>query len=73
MPHPAFTSGKVAVVTGAALGIGRAAAVRFAEMGLKVCLVDLPSADLKAAEADESGRYGLNCRRGDGRFRSECD
>ena len=52
MPHPAFTSGKVAVVTGAALGIGRAAAVRFAEMGLKVCLVDLPSADLKAAEAD---------------------
>lgn len=52
MTHPAFTKGNVAVVTGAALGIGRAAALRFAEMGLKVCLVDLPSDDLVAATAE---------------------
>ena len=50
MQHQAFTEGKTAVITGAALGIGRAAALRFAEMGLKVCLVDLPSADLEEAE-----------------------
>jgi NAD(P)-dependent dehydrogenase (short-subunit alcohol dehydrogenase family) len=52
MTHPAFTKGNVAVVTGAALGIGRAAALRFAEMGLKVCLVDLPSDDLVTAAAE---------------------
>ncbi|WP_323797185.1 SDR family NAD(P)-dependent oxidoreductase [Nisaea sp.] len=52
MTHPAFTKGNVAVVTGAALGIGRAAALRFAEMGLKVCLADLPSDDLVTAAAE---------------------
>ncbi|MEP6149492.1 MAG: SDR family NAD(P)-dependent oxidoreductase, partial [Nisaea sp.] len=51
MTHPAFTKGNVAVITGAALGIGRAAALKFAEMGLKVCLVDLPSKDLEEATA----------------------
>ncbi|MEP3114735.1 SDR family NAD(P)-dependent oxidoreductase [Nisaea sp.] len=51
MTHPAFNKGNVAVITGAALGIGRAAALKFAEMGLKVCLVDLPSKDLEEATA----------------------
>ena len=58
MTHPAFTKGNVAVVTGAALGIGRAAALRFAEMGLKVCLVDLPSDDLVTAAAEAIGKAG---------------
>lgn len=52
MTHPAFAEGNVAVITGAALGIGRAAALRFAGMGLKVCLVDLPSDDLVTATAE---------------------
>jgi NAD(P)-dependent dehydrogenase (short-subunit alcohol dehydrogenase family) len=41
----------VAVVTGAASGIGRAAALRFAALGLKLCLADLASAALEAARA----------------------
>jgi len=49
--HPALTPGRVAVVTGAASGIGRAASLRFATLGLKVCLADLPSDALQAARA----------------------
>jgi len=50
--HPALTQGRVAVITGAASGIGRAAALRFAAMGLKICLADLPSGALEAARQD---------------------
>jgi NAD(P)-dependent dehydrogenase (short-subunit alcohol dehydrogenase family) len=49
--HPALTAGRVAVITGAASGIGLAAAIRFAAMGLKICLADLsPDALARAAE-----------------------
>jgi NAD(P)-dependent dehydrogenase (short-subunit alcohol dehydrogenase family) len=41
--------GAVAVVTGGASGIGLAAAIRFAEAGLKVCLADLGEDRLAAA------------------------
>ncbi|MFY0610501.1 MAG: SDR family NAD(P)-dependent oxidoreductase [Hyphomicrobiaceae bacterium] len=50
-----FVPGQTAVVTGAALGIGRAMSKRFAERGLIVVMVDLPGADfddaVKAARA----------------------
>jgi NAD(P)-dependent dehydrogenase (short-subunit alcohol dehydrogenase family) len=39
--HPALTPQSVAVVTGGAAGIGLAAAMRFAQLGLRVCIADL--------------------------------
>src|SRR6185369_233554 len=60
--HPALTSGRAAVVTGAASGIGLAAARRFAAMGLKVCLADLSqqALELAAAEVAAASPDGTN-------------
>ena len=52
--HPALAAGRVAVITGAASGIGLAAARRFASLGMKLCLADL-SADALARAAAEIG------------------
>ena len=41
MPHPAMSSDHVAVITGGASGIGLAAAMRFAALGMKVCIADI--------------------------------
>ena len=41
MPHPAMSSDHVAVITGGASGIGLAAAMRFAGLGMKVCIADI--------------------------------
>jgi NAD(P)-dependent dehydrogenase (short-subunit alcohol dehydrogenase family) len=49
--HPALGSGRVAVITGGASGIGLAAATRFAAMGLKVCIADLSKDALDRAAA----------------------
>jgi NAD(P)-dependent dehydrogenase (short-subunit alcohol dehydrogenase family) len=52
MFHPALTAGSVAVVTGGASGIGLAAARRFAQLGLRVCIADLGEERLlRASEA----------------------
>lgn len=51
MSHPALNSNSVAVVTGGAAGIGLAAAIRFAKLGMKVVIVDLGQNRLDAATA----------------------
>ncbi|MET1027265.1 MAG: SDR family NAD(P)-dependent oxidoreductase [Dongiaceae bacterium] len=50
--HPALTPGRVAVITGAAGGIGLATAKRLTGLGMKICLADLPGDALNAAAAD---------------------
>ena len=44
--------GKVAVVTGAASGIGLATATRFAEEGMKVVLADIQQDQLEVVQAE---------------------
>ena len=48
--------GKVALVTGAAVGIGRAAALRFAEYGARLVLLDVQYEKLEALK-EELGAY----------------
>jgi len=45
-------AGRVAVITGAASGLGRAMAERFAREGMKLVLADVNAADLARAEAE---------------------
>jgi len=52
--HPALAPGRVAVITGAASGIGLAAACRFASLGMKLCLADL-SIDALGRAAERTG------------------
>jgi NAD(P)-dependent dehydrogenase (short-subunit alcohol dehydrogenase family) len=52
MNHPALTPGQVAVITGGASGIGLAAALRLAGLGLHVCIADLGQDRLDQAAAD---------------------
>jgi NAD(P)-dependent dehydrogenase (short-subunit alcohol dehydrogenase family) len=58
--HPAFERGRVAVITGAAGGIGLAAARRFRSFGMKVALADTDLAEVEAAAAElgEAGNSG---------------
>src|SRR6476620_11019072 len=51
VPHPAMSPNNVAVITGGAAGIGLAAAMRFARLGMKVCIADLGTNRLAEAEA----------------------
>jgi NAD(P)-dependent dehydrogenase (short-subunit alcohol dehydrogenase family) len=49
--HPALAHGRVAVITGAASGIGLAAARNFAGLGMKICMADANAEALKTAAA----------------------
>jgi hypothetical protein len=51
VPHAAFSPNNVAVITGGASGIGLAAAMKFAGLGMKVCIADLGEDRLAAAAA----------------------
>jgi NAD(P)-dependent dehydrogenase (short-subunit alcohol dehydrogenase family) len=58
--HPALAAGRVAVITGAASGIGLAAAIRFAGMGMRLCLADLPgpALDRAAGQVEAASPHG---------------
>jgi NAD(P)-dependent dehydrogenase (short-subunit alcohol dehydrogenase family) len=49
VPHPAMSPNNVAVITGGASGIGFAAAMRFARLGMNVCIADIDSDHLREA------------------------
>jgi NAD(P)-dependent dehydrogenase (short-subunit alcohol dehydrogenase family) len=65
--------GKVAIVTGAASGIGRGISIRLAEMGALVALLDIDDIKGRACEAEIEAQAGsavfLNC---DVRSAAEC-
>ncbi|MBW2424553.1 MAG: SDR family NAD(P)-dependent oxidoreductase [Deltaproteobacteria bacterium] len=57
--HPALGKGKVAVVTGAADGIGLAASERFAAMEMRVAMADLDEQKLREASARVEGSVAI--------------
>ena len=56
--HPALSEGRTAVITGAASGIGRAAAERCADLGMRVVMADINHAELEMAVAEVARRAG---------------
>jgi NAD(P)-dependent dehydrogenase (short-subunit alcohol dehydrogenase family) len=55
MPHAAMSPDNVAVITGGASGIGLATALRFARLGMKVCIADVGRDKLAQAAAVLTG------------------
>lgn len=51
--------GRLCIVTGAARGIGRACAAKFAEYGADVVMVDINKEILEKSAAEISGKYGV--------------
>jgi len=58
MPKPKALSGKIALVTGSAGGIGKAVAKKFADEGACIILSDNDANRLKEAEAEFKKQYG---------------
>jgi NAD(P)-dependent dehydrogenase (short-subunit alcohol dehydrogenase family) len=56
--HPVIHYGRVAVVTGAASGIGRAAARELARLGLKVAIADIDAKALDVLAAELGAAHG---------------
>lgn len=57
--HPAIATDHVAVITGAADGIGLAAARKFASLGMRVCMTDIDGEKLGKAAAGLEGSLAI--------------
>ena len=76
MSHPAMAAGRVAVVTGAAGGIGFAASRHYASQGMKVCMADIDEERLSAcaeevAQIAQGGKDDVLVRPTDSGIREE--
>lgn len=56
--HPVIAQGRVAVITGGASGIGKAAALELAKLGLKIAIADVDEARLRATGKEISAIVG---------------
>ena len=68
LSHPVLTTGRVAVVTGAASGIGLAVCKQLAARGMRICMADIDGESLSAATkavasvADQGNKDVLACQ-----------
>lgn len=61
MPKPKSLAGRIALVTGAAGGIGLATAKRLAKEGANIVLMDIDEDALQTAQANMNNEFGKDC------------